>query len=602
MMMKRFLFTYLTLMLTVAIASADASFSVIPPRTVIEGQRFSLTFRLKDADEGNSLKVPNIEGCELLFGPATSTMSSVQIINGRQSSSHTVDYTYTYRAVKAGTYSIGPASIVVGNKTLHTSATQLKVLPPDSNSGDSDAYHYGSQQQGQRQDNSVNEVSSKDVFIRIILNKSSAYKEEAIECTMKLYTKYESVSGISAQSPPVFDGFLIEEDNSVAQVTDTEHYNGQNYLTAVLKKYIIFPQKTGKLTINSGKYDINVVQYERVNMGYFSTARPVEKTVHVNPGNLTVDILPLPEPVPADFSGAVGRYRLEPTISSTSLRTNEAATLTLRISGTGDIKYIKDPDITFPDEFELYTPKSDVSANISGGSLSGNATFEYTFVPQAVGEFTIPSYNFVYFNPSTKKYESLSTPEYKLKVAQGASTTAAATTQQDVAVKATDIRHIRPVSDNLSDSAEPIFFKTGYWVIYCILALILTAVCAIYYKRMSLKADIAGRRQAKASKTARKKLAKAKRLLENGKTDAFYDELLKALWGFAADKLNLPVSQLTRQNIAQNLAKAGVSEELTNNMISLIDQCEMAQYTPASSDAELKNTLDEAFKTFKEMA
>lgn len=598
--MKRFLFTYLTIILCGLAAFAEASFSVVPPRTVIAGNRFSVTFRLKDGD-GSALKVPDIEGCELLFGPATSTMSSIQVINGRQSSSRTIDYTFTYRATKAGTFTIGAASINADGKTLRTSPVQFKVLPPDANGSDSGATL--SESRRNENDNRINEVSSKDVFIRIILNKVNAYKEEAIECTMKLYTKYESIEGISAQSPPVFDGFLIEEDNNVAQITDTEHYNGQNYLTAVLKKYIIFPQKTGKLTINSGKYDINVIQYERVNMGYFSTARPVQKTVHVNPGNLTVNILPLPEPVPADFSGAVGSYRLESDISSKSLRTNEAASITLKISGNGDIKYIKDPEVVFPDEFELYTPKSDISSRVSGGTLSGTATFEYTFVPQAVGEFTIPAYKFVYFNPSTKKYETLSTPEYKVNVAQGASTSASAsTTQQEVEVKATDIRHIRPGNYSLTKDSAPIFFSTSYWLIFIICTVILIVICIIYMKRMSLKADIVGRRQAKAGKTARKKLSKAKTFLDQGKQEAFYDELLKALWGFAADKLNLPVSQLTRENIANKLTEAGVSQELADKMIELIDRSEMARYTPTESGNELQKTLDEAYTTLKDMA
>lgn len=596
--MKRFLFTYLTLFLAVSIALADASFSVIPPRTVIAGNRFAVTFRLKDGD-GSGLKVPEIEGCDLLYGPATSTMNSVQIINGRQSSSRTVDYTYTYKATQAGTFTIGSASITVGNKTLKTAPTQFKVLPQDSNSDDSSTAHVGDAASSSR----VNEVSAKDVFIRILLNKSHAYKEEAIECTMKLYTKYESVSNIISRTPPTFDGFLIEENNDVAQVTDTEHYNGQNYLTAVLKKYIIFPQKSGKLTINSGEYDITVVQYERVNMGYFSTARPVEKVVHVNPGNLTVNISPLPEPMPADFSGAVGNYRLEHSLSSKSLRTNEAATLTLKISGSGDLKYIKEPEIVFPDEFELYTPKSDINAHISGNTVAGSITYEYTFVPQAVGDFRIPEYRFVYFNPGTKKYETLVCPQYDIKVAQGASTTAAASTHQmDVEVKATDIRHIRSGNYDLEKEVSPLFHSTAYLLTYIGLALLLIAICAIYYKQMSLRADIVGRRQAKASKTARRKLSKAKSLLTQGKTDAFYDELLRALWGFAADKLSLPASQLTRQNIADKLSAAGVSQEVSSRMIALIDRCEMAKYAPASSDTELQDTLDEAFKTLKEMA
>lgn len=596
--MKRFLFTYLTLFICGLIAFAEAQFSVIPPRTVIAGNRFSVTFRLKDGD-GSGLKVPEIEGCDLLFGPATSTMNSVQIINGHQTSSRSVDYTYTYRANKAGTFTIGAASINVDNRTLKTNPVQFKVLPPDADNSGSDVSLSESRNSG----NKINEVSSKDVFIRIILNKSSAYKEEAIECTMKLYTKFESISGISAQSPPTFDGFLIEEDNNIAQITDTEHYNGQNYLTAVLKKYIIFPQKTGKLTINSGKYDINVVQYERVNMGYFSTSRPVEKTVHVNPGNLTVNILPLPEPIPDDFSGAVGNYRLESDLSSTSLRTNEAATLTLKITGSGDIKYIKDPEVSFPDEFELYTPKNESNCHIAGSSMSGSSTFEYTFIPQAVGDFTIPEYRFVYFNPATRKYETLVSPAYNIKVAQGAGTSAGTTSaQQEVAVKATDIRHIRTGNYNLSSDTTPLFHSTGYWCIYVICFIILVLICIIYSKRMALKADVAGRRQAKAGKLARKKLASAKSYLTQGKTEAFHDEILKALWGFAADKLNLPASQLTRDNIVAKLTDAGVKREIADNMINLIDRCEMARYTPAESENALQETLDEAYTILKEMA
>ncbi|MDE6074568.1 MAG: BatD family protein, partial [Muribaculaceae bacterium] len=306
--MKRFttILLYVMLALTIKV-SAQVEFSLVPPRTVIEGRNFALTYRLKNANESATPRAPEIEGCRLLYGPATSTMQSYQNINGHASSSVTVEYTFTYKAEKAGTFTIPPVSVSVSGKTLTSKSGSLKVLPPDSNSGtgaDDVTIDNASNQSPTR------EVSDKDVFIRIILNKSQAYKEEAIECTMKLYTKYSSITNISALTPPVFDGFLIEDDDNVAQVNDTEHYNGQNYLTAVLKKYIIFPQKSGKLTINSGEYDITVVQYERVNMGFFATSRPVEKVVRVKPGNLTVNISPLPEPIPAGFSGAVGHYQL----------------------------------------------------------------------------------------------------------------------------------------------------------------------------------------------------------------------------------------------------------------------------------------------------
>ncbi|MDE7155985.1 MAG: BatD family protein, partial [Muribaculaceae bacterium] len=279
--MKRFTLIILFSILALAVKiSAQAEFSMVPPRTTIEGRNFSLTYRLKNSDESASPKAPEIEGCRLLYGPATSTMQSYQNINGHATSSVTVEYTFTYKAEKAGTYTIPAVSINVGGKTLSSKSGSIKVLPPDSNSGsnsDDVTIDNASSQSSSR------DVSDKDVFIRIILNKSKAYKEEAIECTMKLYTKYSSINNISALTPPVFDGFLIEDDDNFVQSNDTEHYNGQNYLTAILKKYIIFPQKSGKLTINSGEYDITIVQYERVNMGFFATSRPVEKVVRVKP-------------------------------------------------------------------------------------------------------------------------------------------------------------------------------------------------------------------------------------------------------------------------------------------------------------------------------
>lgn len=577
----------------------ETSFSVVPPRTVIEGNNFALTFRLKDAAESSMPQAPQIEGCRLLYGPATSTMQSYQNYGGRATSSVTVEYTFTYRAEKQGTYTIPPVAVSVNGRQLKSSQSTIKILPPDSNSssGGSEVHvdNFDSQQATDRN------VSDKDVFIRIILNKSQAYKEEAIECTMKLYTKYSSITNISAQTPPTFDGFLIEDDNSVAQANDTEHYNGQNYLTAVLKKYIIFPQKTGKLTINSGKYDITVVQYERVNMGFFSTTRPVEKVVHVNPGNLNINILPLPEPQPADFSGAVGNYTMRSDLSTTSLRTNEAATLTLTISGSGDIKYIKEPVIDFPSEFELYTPKQDINARVNGNTVTGTSTIEYTFVPQSTGEFTIPSAAFTYFNPSTKKYERLEIPEYKLKVAKGVSTGITTVDQQNIAAKNTDILHIKLGEKNLHKDLTPVAHKWFYWTIYLILIVGMILVVYAYSKHIKLSADITGRKQARANKVARRRLKEALGYMKSHQNDKFNEEILKAVWGYLSDKLSIPSSQLTRDNISRELQEINAPQSIIDRLISLIDNCEMARYTPVISDESVEKTYEEASSLMNEM-
>ncbi len=593
--MKKIFFIIAFILLTVTDILAEATFQVIPPRNVIAGRNFTVTYRLKNG-QGTSLSVPDIEGCKKLYGPAQSTMSSYEFINGRQSSSTTVEYTYTYRAEKEGTYTIPAASIIVEGKQLKTSAATFKVLPPDSHSGNGNQGRNSSDVDiddisTQTPDK---QISDKDVFIRIILNKSQAYKEEAIECTMKLYTKYQSIEGISAATPPSFDGFLIDESKDAASINELEHYNGQNYLTAVLKKYIIFPQQTGKLTINSGQYDISVVQYERVNMGFFTTQRPVQKTVHVKPGNLSINILPLPQPQPDNFSGAVGKFTITSDLSSNSLRTNEAASLTLKISGSGNIKYIKEPALDFPEEFEQYTPKLDINAAIAGSTVTGTSSIEYTFVPQAVGEFSIPEYEFVYFDPQAKKYETLKTQAYNLNVAKGANAPAASNDQQNITIKNTDILHIKLGDKNLTKDNTPVIYNFGYWLVYIVLLAALIAIIFAYSKHIKLSADVTGLKKAHANKVAKKRLNVAEKYLKQHNIDAFYEELLKALWGYLSDKLSMPASQLTRQNIVDELAKNNIAEDITKDLIAIIDECEMARYTPGLTEESVENTFKNA--------
>lgn len=260
--MRRF-FSFIAILFICIATWGETSFTVIPPRQVIEGNKFNVTFRLKDGD-GKGLKAPEIDGCTLLYGPSTSTMQSYQMMNGQTTSSTTIDYSYIYRADKAGTYTIAPATINVNGKSYTTKETKFTVLPADK-------VAQGNQSNVRVDDYSTQstdkQVSDNDVFVRIILSKAKAYEQEAIECTIKLYTKY-SISSFMPTTQPSFDGFLIEEMDLKSSLNQIENYKGQNYMTAILKKCIIFPQKSGKLTINSGKYDITVVQYERVNLGF----------------------------------------------------------------------------------------------------------------------------------------------------------------------------------------------------------------------------------------------------------------------------------------------------------------------------------------------
>lgn len=585
--MKRFILSILLIALTAAVSlHAQVSFTVKPPSRVYEGQRFPVTFRLTNA-EGSDLKVSQINGCTLLYGPSVSTSQSYQVVNGRASSTSATEYTYYYKADKAGSFTIPAASVLADGKRYTTKAVSFTIHDiADANTPASqrpvDVDDVDTQAAGRR-------VNSDDVFVRIILSKSSAYEQEAIGCTIKLYTKY-SISSFMPTKQPSFDGFLIQEVDLQPALNQTETYNGQNYMTAVLKKCIIFPQKSGKLTINSGNYDISVVQYENVNMGMFQVRQPREAKIKVNSNSASIDITPLPQPQPEGFTGAVGKFEIDSRLVGNSFRTNDPATLIYTISGTGNIKYVKEPVIDFPTEFEQYTPKSDIQASVQANDVTGSMTVEYTFVPQSVGDFTIGSDKFVYFNPQTRQYVTLTTPSYPVKVAKGVSAPVT-TDQKEVENKNSDIRHIYLGEKNPVKEHRMVVLQSWYWVLYLLLIAVTVILIFANRRKARLNADVLGQKIAKASKVARRRLKSAEGFMKSGDSEKFYEEMLRALWGYLSDKLAMPVSQLSRDNISATLASKGYSEESAGAIVSVLDDCEMARYTPDSS-----SRMDEVFE------
>lgn len=585
--MKRFILSILLIALTAAVSlHAQVSFTVKPPSRVYEGQRFPVTFRLTNA-EGSDLKVSQINGCTLLYGPSVSTSQSYQVVNGRASSTSATEYTYYYKADKAGSFTIPAASVLADGKRYTTKAVSFTIHDiADANTPASqrpvDVDDVDTQAAGRR-------VNSDDVFVRIILSKSSAYEQEAIGCTIKLYTKY-SISSFMPTKQPSFDGFLIQEVDLQPALNQTETYNGQNYMTAVLKKCIIFPQKSGKLTINSGNYDISVVQYENVNMGMFQVRQPREAKIKVNSNSASIDITPLPQPQPEGFTGAVGKFEIDSRLVGNSFRTNDPATLIYTISGTGNIKYVKEPVIDFPTEFEQYTPKSDIQASVQANDVTGSMTVEYTFVPQSVGDFTIGSDKFVYFNPQTRQYVTLTTPSYPVKVAKGVSAPVT-TDQKEVENKNSDIRHIYLGEKNPVKEHRMVVLQSWYWVLYLLLIAVTVILIFANRRKARLNADVLGQKTAKASKVARRRLKSAEGFMKSGDSEKFYEEMLRALWGYLSDKLAMPVSQLSRDNISATLASKGYSEESAEAIVSVLDDCEMARYTPDSS-----SRMDEVFE------
>lgn len=590
---KRLIASFLVALIATATAFPQATFTVNAPTRVHVGEKFAVTYRLRNG-EGTGLKVSQINGCTQIFGPAVSSSMSYSVVNGKASSSSVYDYTYTYRADKAGSYKIAEASIVVEGKRLSTRPLTLSIVPGGAGSTSASGHQQSSAPQIDdiSTQSSDKGVSSSDVFVRIIMSKSSAFEQEAVECTIKLYTKY-AISAFFPTKQPSFDGFLIQELDVKPALNQVEMYNGQRYMTAMLKKCIMYPQKAGKLTINSGNYDINVVQYDNVNMGLFSVQNPRERKIKVSSNSASIEIKPLPQPQPEGFSGAVGQFTANTRLVGNSFRTNDPGTLIYDITGTGNIKYIKEPAVDFPSEFELYAPKKQDKIKIEGANMTGTVEIEYTFVPQNIGDFKIGTNKFIYFDPAEKKYVTINVPGFDIKVQKG-SGKATSADKKDVEQKNTDILNIVLGDKDMSKTRSFVITRWWYWGMILFLILAFAGAVAANQERLRRASDTVGTRKAKASKMARRRMRQAYNFMRAHKNDLFYEEELRALWGYLSDKLTIPVSQLSRDNIKFNLLEAGADDELSCQVIDLIDECEMARYTPAASHLKLHEIYDKS--------
>lgn len=581
------------------VASAQASFKVIPPGNVVEGRKFSLTFRLTNG-EANAPKAPELEGCTLLYGPSVSTMQSTEIINGRMSSTSSVDYSFIYSADKACTVHVPAVSVSTNGQSISSKAVSFKILPPDrTRPGAAPQQNGGSTARADEPAEASQRISPDDLLIRITFNKSHVYEQEAVIATIKVYTTND-ITQIMPKKQPVFEGFLSEE-LPVSLEPETEHYNGRNYTTAVLKRCLLYPQKSGRLTVNSGQYDVVVRTYETVNMGYFMTRRPVQQTVTTNSNQAQLTVEALPEPRPEGFDGAVGTFSVSTDLNPEVLRTNEAATYSYIIKGTGNIKYLTAPEIQFPAGIDRYTPKTDISAAVSGADMSGTYRVDYTIVPQEPGKTTIPGRPFVYFNPSEKKYVTLDTRSYTVDVVRGASTSVLGGEQRAINNTITDIRHIHTSPATPAAPRGQVFGHALYWAAYALVLLLLVGAVLTYRRTLRLRADVGGRRLARASRVALKRLRAARGYMQSGQNDEFYQELARAMWGYVSDKLGIAPSQLLRDNIASRLQEYGAGEADTQEVLGVLDECEQARFTPDHSAAEVSALYERAAAAIKNL-
>ena len=591
-MLRKLIFTLAVLAISVVANAADVSFSVDYPRQVVQGNKFQISFSLRNA-EGNGFKAPEVGGCKLLYGPSKSSSYSSQWVNGVSSSSSSEEYTMVYRADQAGKYTVGSATVSVGGKQYSTKPFTIEILPPDRSAQQGN--NRGSQSvqiDNANTQTAGKQVSSKDLFVRIILSKSNVYEQEAVVCTIKLYTKYQ-ISQFIANIQPSYNGFLIEELPVSPNLNEIEHVNGENYMVAELKKCILFPQQSGKLTITSGTYDVTVVQYEQFRTPFGIMRQPVEKQLQVKSNTSSVNILPLPEPKPASFNGAVGNFTVSTEIKPQVLKTFEAATYSYIIRGSGNIKYLKSPTIGFPSQFDVYDPQNNINAKPSGSTVSGTVTIDYTFIPQFVGKYEIPGTEFTYFNPATRKYETLTTQKYDLTVAKG-SGAASQAPKGGIEQKNRDILHIKTGDLHLKQEHSYAVEGFGYWLWYIIPLILLAAVLFYYRKALKARSDMQLMRTKRANKVAQKRLRAAKQWMRAGDKNKFYAEVLTALWGYLSDKIQIPVSELNKENISAELTNYGATDEVIAAVIEVLNNCEFAQYAPELSGNDMESIYSAA--------
>lgn len=569
--------------------AASVSFRVEAPSQVIEGNKFSITYVLENSPEyPQNIEIKEIPNCRFLFGPAIMQSSSDITTNGKRRHSSSVRYTYTYRAEKQGTVKISAANAIVGGKTLSTRPVSLEILPPDRSATNTSGNRTQSVQVYDIDTQTADKpIGHNDVFVRIVLSKPSAYVQEGVLCSIKLYSKYQ-ISNFLTNVQPSYNGFMVQKVPVQLQ-GKFENVNGENYYSYVVKQSVLFPQQSGQLKISSGSYELTVVQFETINTAIGRMRSPVEKTIKLQSNSASLDVRELPTPRPADFTGAVGNFKVSCVLPENQVRTNEASSVKIVVSGSGNLKGLTMPKFNFPSQFDMYDPQTVVSANPSGSTLTGKVEAEYTFVPQSVGTFKIEGTSFSYFNPASEKYEHVNVEGFNLNVAKGTASNA-------VRYNHEPMKDILPIYTGEMHLSKDVAYILGGWhnvLFYVVLSVVFLFVAFLYRRTLKLRANEMLMKKKGANKIAIKRLKRAKRFLQKGLSDQFYEEMLTALWGYFSDKLSIPVSELNRDNISKELTNYGMYEADIDRIIRILDECEFARYAQSAATAGI--SMDKVF-------
>ena len=584
-------------------AQDDPTLTVSTKKQVMEGERFQVVFEANA--EGKNFQAPSFNGFTVLGGPFTSSSSSFQMVNGSMSHSVKCTYTFALQANQEGTFHIGSASLNVKGTKVSSEPFDIKVIPDDGSHAASSGGGPSSGQGQSQQNTNDPQVSGKDLFLRVVPSKKSAYVGEQIVLTYKLYTKVP-VSSVSLSKMPSYAGFWTKDisDNSGTLRQSSEYINGIEYTSAEVSKVIIVPQRSGKFTLDPMTLEcIAQVRTERNNSRSmdpfeaffndpFFNRNIVNVKKELSSQSLGIEVKNLPENgKPASFAGAVGNYNFKADIDKTELSTNEAVTITLTISGTGNVELLQMPTPVFPPDFEVYDPKITTSTDVGSQGLTGTKKAEYLAIPRRAGSFTIPAIEFSYFNPSNESYQTLSSEPYEIQVEKGSGSDEGggifASNQEDIKYLGSDIRHIMTGDAHLKPMHTVFFGSAAYYVALLVLLALFVILLFALKKREQLTQDTAANRNRKADKVARGRLKNAYQHLRAKDQEKFYVEMSQALWGYIADKLGIERSKLSMDTVSETMKSKNVPDELTQQFIDTLNSCEFARFAPGNAEEKM---------------
>ena len=585
------------------VAAMAQTLTANAPSHVAVGEQFRLSYTVNTQDV-NNFRVGDIpDAFEVLMGPSRSSQSSFQIINGHTSQSSSITFTYIVVAVKNGTFTIPAAHITADGNNI--SSGTLKITVSGQAQGGQGG---GRQQQAQPQPRAAGTpISGSDLFIRVSANKKRVHEQEPILLTYKVYTLVD-LTQLEGKMPEL-NGFHTQEVPLPQQKSfKIEQVNGRPYRTVTWSQYVMFPQITGKLKIPGITFNGIVVQQNR-NIDPFEAffnggSGYVEVKKQIQAPGIEIEVLPLPSR-PANFSGGVGHFNISAQLENPEVKANDAVKLRVIVSGVGNLKLIKQPVVNFPKDFDRYDAKVTDKSKLTTNGVEGSMIYDFLAVPRHQGKYEIPPVEFTYYDTGSSSYKTVKTEGFTLNVLKGeggSSTVSDFTGQEDLKLLNKDIRYIKSGGAEQHALDDFFFGSTGYWIALAVLALTFISLFVVFRQRAIENADIVGKRAGRANKVATKRLKKAARLMKDGQPSAFYDEVLRALWGFVGDKLNIPVEQLSRENISQQLESRQVSADIIQQFIGAIDECEFARYAPGDVKGNMNKVYEAAMGAITQIA